>query len=176
MLAATAQVTFPKLDIMGALAIECPLIAQDIAEEHARQLKLALISSKKVASGKTLQSVTVGGSFDSGSRSIFKRRVLASRSWIFINDGRRAGSKMPVHQVGTGPRGGKIFEPLAEMLSWFLTLGIPKAAWWPIMAKIKRDGIKPVRIAEMSVKNSRPRTTHIIAYRARRIAERLFAK
>lgn len=114
--------------------------------------------------GTTRQAVIMFGA-DSGGRtakSIRQRSVSATAGFLHrqvIGDaglramigGRKAGKKMPVQQVGSGRRGGKVFEPLPEMLKWFNDHGIPKSSWFPILRSIAKDGRAPQNVPKRAV-------------------------
>jgi hypothetical protein len=154
---------------IGAVNQNAAELADKVAETHANNLKIA------IASGKTLGSVHAEAILNSPSRGEFRRSIMAKSSWVYIQMGRRVGAKMPVHVVGTNSRGRPMFEPLPAMLSWFRTLNIPRAAWFPIMRAIKRRGIKPRDIQKRALNLARGRTMQLVTEYARKIALEMFA-
>lgn len=151
------------------LAVEAARLAQELATVYKTQFKIAIVRSKAIATGKTLKSVAIGKILDSPSRGIFKRTVSASRSWIYIQKGRRADAKFPIRRVGNK------FEPVPELKEWFIALGIPKAAWFPIIRKIARDGIRPRKIRERMMRDARPLQAKFSSAAGNRIAKQLSA-
>lgn len=147
---------------------ESAKLAQELAALYANNFRLALITSKKVATAKTLQSVKIGKTLDSPSRGIFLRNVSAKKSWIFIQRGRRKGGKMPIVKGKDGK-----FQPVPELLEWFAALNIPRKAWFPILRKIARDGIKPKNIQGKMMREARPRQAALAKATGNRIAKQL---
>lgn len=152
-----ARINLPHLNS------EASFLADRLAGSLTNYTKLALVSFGKVATGGTLRSVRWVGlgnrnaaQFGVASHGTFKRQVIAGKGLFFIQSGRRAGAKMPVRMVGTGPRGGKIFEPLPALIQWFNALNIPKSAWFPILRAIKRRGIKPTPVTKRAVEMAGP--------------------
>lgn len=142
-------------------------LAQEVGSLYANNLRLAIVRKKALATFKTLKSVAVENILNSGSRGLFIRHVTANRTWLNIQFGRRAGLKMPIKKVDNK------FEPVPEMVEWFLALNIPKAAWFPILRKIARDGIKPRDIQGYAMRQSRTRLSALAAQAGRDIAETL---
>jgi len=150
-------------------------LADKSAESYANYLKLAIVQSKAIASGQTLHSVKAE-KFDNSGVNLLRRAVTAKKSWFWIQIGRAAGKKMPVRVTGTNASGKPIFEPLPEMLSWFRTMNIPRAAWFPILLAIKRRGIKPRDIQGMALRTAKPRVKELAKQYAAKIAQDLFSK
>ena len=139
-------------------AREIEILAARLTQLMIQANQVSLLSFNKKATGETLMSIKAGGArIDSATYQ--QRQVVAGGGWKFIHSGRRAGAKMPVYYAGAGPRGGKIFEPLPRMLAWFTALGIPRSAWFPIMRRISRRGIRPRNVAERALRNSRGEIT-----------------
>lgn len=147
---------------------EAARLAQQLASLYKNQFKLAIVRHRAIATGKTLQSVKIGKTLDSPSRGVFRRNITARRSWEWIQRGRRAGGKMPVRKNAAGK-----FEPVPEMREWFKALNIPKKFWFPIMRKIARVGIKPRKIRERMMRESRPQKARLITNAGRKIAREL---
>lgn len=172
-----------KTDVLrpqvNALAIprNAAKAADEIAQTVKNQVKLAIVRRSKIATGKTLKSIETERILDSPSRGMFRRHVVGARSWLNIQNGRRAGAKMPVRRIsGAMKKGGGLFVPLPEMLEWFLALNIPRARWFPILRAIKKRGIKPVDIRDRAVRESRQMIGGIAGKTARAIAKELFGK
>lgn len=142
-------------------------LAQALGSMYANQLRTAIARKKAIATGKTLGSVKNELVVDSASRGIFRRAVTANRSWQNIQGGRRAGAKMPVRKVGSR------FEPFPELVEWFQALGIPKAAWFPILRKIAKNGIKPRNIRDLAVRLGNQRLYQLSQNTGNKIAELL---
>ncbi len=127
-------------------------LADDLARLMTGQTQIALLQMGKKVTGDTLKSIkwrSIQNTFT------FQHRIVeAGAGWRFIVAGRRAGAKMPVAVVGEGPRGGKIFQPLPEMLKWFNALGIPRDQWFPIMRAISIRGIKPTDVPGKAIRNA----------------------
>jgi hypothetical protein len=162
-----------QMDIQTVVAQEGERLSKNMSDEYARQLRISLVRARKVATGRTLQSVRSERVLSSPSRMMFQHRVTASRSLIFIVKGRRAGAKMPVTVIGTSATGRKIFAPVAELVHWFLQLNIPSRAWFPIMRKIAKRGIKPVDVQSLALRRSQPRFTSLLQECVNRIRQRL---
>jgi hypothetical protein len=169
-----ADVTTPMIS-QAAIDAEASKLATEMAEEYARSLKLAVVTAHAIARGELLASPKVWQT-NLGSRSLFKRFVTASRHWIFVDRGRRKGSKMPIHQIGISKRGKPVFAPVPELVRWFLLLNIPSRAWWPIMRKIARRGIPAKNIQSIALRNAQVRWVSIIQFRAREIVLRMFVR
>ena len=132
---------------------EAALLADRVAASATNEVKLAIVSFGAIASGETLRETkwrTVADRqaalFGVAATGTFKRQVVSSRALRFIVSGRKAGSKMPVRMIGTGKRGGKVFEPLPALVKWFTISKIPRAAWFPILRAISRRGIPPKNV------------------------------
>lgn len=149
-------------------------LATKVADSHANYLKISITRHRAIATGKTLQSVRSEFILDSPTRGQFRRSITAKNSWWFIQQGRKAGAKMPIKRVGTTSKGRPIFEPLPEMLEWFQALNIPRAAWFPILRAIKRRGIKPRDIQGRAMRLARTRTMELVVFYAEKIARELF--
>lgn len=145
----------------------CAQLAQSLGSSYANNLRTVIVRRRAIATGKTLQSVKNQLVLDSPSRGIFERNVTARRTWMNIQNGRRAGLKMPIKKVGNK------FEPVTEMVEWFLALNIPKSAWFPILRKIARDGIKPRDLQNLTMRMTRPRLNALAAQAGRDIATAL---
>jgi len=142
---------------VGLLTALTRKLAVDIADELARQVKLALIRVKAVATGKTLQSVRREELLSSPSRIEFRQNVLARDVWKEIQGGRSPG-RLPLE---------------SEMREWFLALNIPRGAWFPIRRAIQRKGIKPRDIVGLTLKNSQTRIKNLLEIYARQVAAQL---
>lgn len=152
----------------NAIARNASRAADEIADSIKNYVKIALTRNGKIATGRTIKSIAAERILDSASRGLFVRHVTGSRSWLFIQQGRRAGGKMPVRKAGNK------FEPFPELVLWFNALNIPRVRWFPIMRAIARRGIKPVNIRDRAVRESRQRIGEIAGATARRIAADLF--
>lgn len=150
----TEQTVYFDVGILTALTSK---LAIDIADEVARQVKLALISVKAVATGKTLQSIKRETLLSSPSRIEFRQNVLARDVWKEIQGGRSPG-RLPLE---------------SEMREWFLALNIPRGAWFPIRRAIQRKGIKPRDIVGLTLKNTSTRINRLLAIYARQVASEL---
>lgn len=138
----------------SAIARETELLADRLAGTMIAQNQVALLGFGAKATGGTLRSIRLGTRV---STATFQRRqIIAGHGYKFIVSGRRAGAKMPIRLVGTGKRGGKIFEPVPSMLEWFNVLGIPREAWFPIMRAISRRGIQPRNVPLRALQAARP--------------------
>lgn len=142
---------------VGLLTALTRKLAVDIADELARQVKLALIRVKAVATGKTLQSVRREELLSIPSRIEFRQNVLARDVWKEIQGGRSPG-RLPLD---------------SEMREWFLALNIPRGAWFPIRRAIQRKGIKPRDIVGLTLKNSQTRIKNLLEIYARQVAAQL---
>ena len=151
------DVQVPKMD-WGVVPREAKKLADDISLHVQSQVKIALVRAKAIATGKTLKSIATERILDSPSRAIFIRNIIAKETWRFIQSGRKPGSKMP---------------PEAPMIEWFKVLGIPKKAWFPIRLSIARRGIKPRKIRETALRQSRPYIAGRSAEAGRSIAANL---
>lgn len=157
-------VTFPKIAINYPLVnSEADKLALNIQEALVGYTRNALIALGAVATGRNYRAIK--GEFVTSRRlalfgvaqtGLVKRRVVGDESLKYIISGRKAGAKMPVRVAGTGPRGGKIFEPLPAMLRWFTFLAIPKSAWFPILRAIKANGIKPRNVPQRALEMAQP--------------------
>lgn len=141
----------------GILTALTQRLAVDIADEVARQVKLALINVKAVATAKTLQSVHREQLLSSPSRIEFRQNVLARDTWKHIQGGRSPG-RLPLE---------------SEMREWFLALNIPQAAWFPIRRAIQRKGVKPRDIVGLTLKNARGRIESLLRIYAAQVASQL---
>lgn len=157
----------PQVD-KDVIARNAARAADDIAQSIKNYVKIALTRNHKIATGRTLKSIAAERILDSASRGMFVRHVTGSRSWIYIQQGRRAGGKMPIR------RNGNKFEPVPELILWFNALNIPRARWFPILRAIARRGIRPVNIRDRAVRESRVRVSEIAAQTAKRIAAEFF--
>lgn len=156
--------SFPKVGVnISHLNTQSTQLADEVAATVTNYTKIALVSFSKIATGGTLRSIhwrsvqdRSAAMFGAASHGIHKRQVVADRSFFFIQSGRRAGAKMPVRMIGTGPRGGKLFEPLPALVRWFNALAIPRSAWFPILRAIKARGIRPTPVAQRAVTMAMP--------------------
>lgn len=149
------KVKFPKVYFENAVIVnEVEKLADRLAATMTAQTQIALLSFRAKATGGTLRSIKPGG-LRIATAYFQRRQVIASEGFKFIVSGRRKGAKMPIRMVGVGPRGGKIFEPLPALVRWFNVLGIPKAAWFPILRSISRKGIKPRNVPARAIKDGR---------------------
>lgn len=131
-------------------------LAEQLGELYESEAKLAIIKTKAITTGRTYKSIRNELVLDSPSRNEYRRRIVADKSFDFIDKGRRKGAKMPVHVVpGVTKRGGKLFVPFPELITWFNILGIPRSAWFLILRSMKRKGIKPKNIRRMMLKSAR---------------------
>jgi len=144
---------------------EAARLADELGQLLTNSVKTRLVQKRKVATAKTLQSIKMERVLDSASRGMFRRHVTGRTAWQNIQGGRRAGSKMPVRRVGNS------FEPFPELVEWFTTFNIPRSAWFLIMRKIARDGIKPVDIRDAAVTAARPAMAAISKATAERLAK-----
>lgn len=135
-----AEVNAPVID-WPLVNREAKSLADDLALHVQMQMKLALIRMGAVATGKTLRSIEKENTLDSPSRVMYMRNIVGSSVWQYIQMGRRPGGKMP---------------PESAMLEWFKVFNIPRRAWFPIRLSIARRGIKPRKIIELGLRNSRP--------------------
>lgn len=144
-------IKFPKIRLDHHIVnSEAIILADKTAETLKNEVKLAIVHFSAIASGGTLRSIQakfisnrLQQPFGVASTGIFKRQIIGARSLHFIISGRKRGAKMPVRRIGTGSRGGGIFEPLPAMLAWFQVLNIPRSRWFPILRAIKVRGIRP---------------------------------
>lgn len=134
-------------------------MAKRIGESYQNNLKSTLARVGAIATGDTLKSVKDEMVLESPSRGVILRRVIASRSIIFVQFGRRPG-KAPIRFVGTRPgkrkKDVKVFEPVPGLIRWFLALNIRRAMWMPIALAIGRRGIKPREVQMRAVRASQP--------------------
>jgi len=126
-------------------------------------MKQAMVEMNAVRSGRTQRSIrsrkVASRSLSSQGGGILHRQVVGNKALGEIISGRGAGQPMPVRMVGIGKRGGRVFEPLPNMLRWFVETGIPKSQWFPIMRAISRRGIRPKNIPKRAVEIARPNIT-----------------
>jgi len=172
------DVKFPKIAINYPLVnTEADKLALNIQEALVGYTKNALMTLGAIATGRNYRAIR--GEFVTSRRlalfgvaqtGLVQRRVVGDASLKFIISGRKAGAKMPVRMVGTGPRGGKIFEPLPEMLRWFTFLAIPKSAWFPILRAIKERGIKPRNVPKLALGMAQPSINQFTQHAAANIA------
>lgn len=142
---------------------EGAMLADKVGASVTNYTKLALVSFGAIATGGTLRGIVLRSGtnrpvamFGVAATGLWQRQVVAPKSFHFIVSGRRAGAKMPIRFVGTGKRGGKIFEPLPALVRWFNALSIPQSAWFPILRAISRRGIPPKNVPARAVQQSRP--------------------
>lgn len=162
------------------LNAEVSALADKVAGTMTNYAKLSLISFGKVASGGTLRATTwrdAGGRnnaiFGVAATGLQRRQIVSGMGWFFITSGRRAGAKMPIRLIGTGPRGGKVFEPLPALVRWFTALNIDKTAWFPILRAIKVRGIKPIPLARRAIQMGMPAVQSDVRVAAMRISQGL---
>jgi hypothetical protein len=161
---------------------ECQRLSRDLSEEYARQTRLSLVLAQKVALGGTLRSVRAEQQ-STASRDVFRSRVVAARSIVYINDGRRAGARHPVRFIGTESyttkkgqtRERKLFDVLEPFKTWLLHFSIPRAAWWLILMKIKKRGIRAQPIQSLTLRRAEPRKQTLCRHAAQSIARRMFS-
>jgi hypothetical protein len=171
----TGLTNVPDFDRLPQLvAREGRKLAEDLGEEYTRSVKRMIVAERAIARGSTLSSVKDELVIYSPSRSYFRRQVTASRAFVFIQKGRKAGKKMPVKLIGTTASGGKIFQPLPEMLEWFTFFGIPEPLWMPIMRAIKKRGIKPRDVLGRAMTRAKPRLETLVQAAAVRLVKGLF--
>ena len=152
MLEVTATVRRVKIDT-NHISVQAGRLADDLARLMTGRVQTTLLQYRKKVSGDTLASV--GWHVIQNSLLRQRRHVTAGWGFKFIVSGRKPGKPMPVRLVGEGPRGGKIFEPQPKMLQWFRMKGIDRSLWWPIMRSIARNGIQPLDIPHLALRNSR---------------------
>lgn len=119
---------------------ESRTLARRMSEAYANNLKLTLLRVKAFATGDTLRSVQAQVSSGNSARGQIASRVIASRSIIFVQGGRKPG-KAPLRYKGVKD-GKKQFEPVPGLIRWFNALGIRRALWMAIARAIGRRGIK----------------------------------
>lgn len=155
---------FPRITLdLTVVNREASLLATRSASSISNQVKLALTSFGAIATGDMLRSIHPEFVSDRplmplgvASTGLSRRSVIGNRPLRFVISGRRPGARMPVHKVGTGPRGGGIFEPLPAMRNWFAVLNIPRSAWFPILRAIALRGIPPKPVGHIAVREARP--------------------
>lgn len=158
------QVKFPKIELDHTVVNnEARRLADNLESSLVNFTKLSLISFGKIATGRNLKAIKginvserLLQPFGKAATGQIKRQVVGDRSLRFIISGRKAGRKMPVRVVGTGPRGGKIFQPLPAMLEWFNIMNIPRSAWFPILRAIKMRGIAPANVPQQALRMAKP--------------------
>jgi hypothetical protein len=106
----------------------------DIGEGLQSRIRAILRTQNKIATGKLEKSIDYAVGKD-GAGSYFIR-LLAADYWIFVNDGRRAGAKMP---------------PKEPIEAWMKVKGIDLKYSYPIRVKIARDGIVAVKFLETAI-------------------------
>src|SRR5260221_7216624 len=122
----TVNVKFPKITLDdNVINNETEILASNLERLLTNHAKLAIVSFGAIATGTNLRAIHAERIkcrrvrfFGRGDFSEIKFRIVGDASLKFIISGRRPGAPMPIHKVGTGPRGGKIFEPLPAMLRW----------------------------------------------------------
>jgi hypothetical protein len=106
----------------------------DIGEGLQSRIRAIINSKNKIATGKLEKSIDYAIGKD-GAGSYFVR-LLAEPYWIYVNDGRRAGAKMPPKQ------------PIDE---WLKIKGIDLKYSYPIRVKIAKNGIPAVKFLETAI-------------------------
>lgn len=164
------SVEFPNIELnIPLLNAEARALADRLMLVMFNYTRQAMISYGAVATRQTFNSIqkrVVGNS----SRQM-ERAIVANPALKFIISGRRRGAKMPVRRVGTGKRGGGIFEPLPEMLKWFRWAGIPREAWFPILRSIKRNGIPARNVPARAMREARATVHRQVQWTAVRITK-----
>jgi hypothetical protein len=165
----------PKVDV-GAIENEARQLAEEMAELYARNARGVLRSR-----GKGVRSGAVEGVKPvmnaSSSRGGFRAAVAAPPSLRLkeIQDGRRPGAKAPLVRVGTGPRGGGVFEAVVGLREWLRARGIPRRADYPIAMSIARKGIKPVDVQGKAMEATRRGWTTLWQRRLEALRRKLFS-
>lgn len=155
------------------VAVEGRKLVEDLGGEYARSVKRMIVAERAIATGGTLSSVKDELVIYSPSRAYFRRQVTSSRSFVWIQKGRKPG-KMPVKFVGADSNGKKHFEPLPDMLRWLTFFGIPEPLWMPIMRAIAKRGVKPRDVLGRALSRSKPRLETLVQAAAVRIVKRLY--
>ena len=151
------------------VTIESFMLADWLAQLMVSQLQIALLQFGKKVTGETLTSIKWQTVVNGIERQ--ERIVTAGGGYKFIVTGRKPGGKMPVHAAaGPTKRGGLRFEPLPAMLKWFVTLGIPRQAWFPIMRKIAIRGIKPTDVPGRALRNAQSKINAYVGMTSANIA------
>lgn len=164
-----ARHKFPRVRLdLSVVARESARLADDLTKLMVGQNQLSLLHYRKKVSGDTLKAVR--GRTVQASATYHHRQVVGGAGYKFIRDGRRKGAKMPIRYVGTGSRGGKVFEPVPLLMRWFILKGIPRSAWFPICRAISRNGIKPTPIDRRAVQQARPEINRYARATGTRIA------
>lgn len=96
-------------------------------------VKSVFIAKGKNATGQTLSSLRADVTFEIDKA--IELDIFGSKVFEYINDGRRAGAKMP---------------PEGVLLDWMQARGIPDSAEYAIRKAIAQNGIEPVPIIEMA--------------------------
>lgn len=157
MLNIQVKTTFPRIN-PTVLNTESVKLADRMAAIIVNEFKLSLISYGKIATGKTLQSVKAEFILDSPSRGYYVRHVVADKVWEFIQQGRKAGSKLP---------------PEKALVEWFRANNIPQKAWFPIRLSIARRGIKSRDVQGRALKRSLPAISRAVENASREISKNL---
>ena len=112
------------------LMLELELYMQRVARENAQSVRKNMKLYNKVATGETYDSIEPK---TQRFTNAIEAQVYANESIIYINDGRKAGSKLP---------------PRTPLEKWLNAKNIPLEFFFPIAKKIARDGIEPTPIID----------------------------
>jgi hypothetical protein len=138
-----SPITFESNQLMTKLA---PLLVDSVRQ--------SVVMMGAEQGGNTAKSIRQRTLASTAGR--LHRQIIGDEGLRAMVRGRKAGGKMPVRQVGTGKRGGKVFEPLPQMLKWFNGLNIPKSSWFPIMRSLVATGTPPKRVIERAIQMAKP--------------------
>jgi len=96
-------------------------------------IKNIFIAKGKNATGQTLGSLRADVTFEIDKA--VELDIFGDKVFEYINDGRRAGAKMP---------------PEGVLLNWMQARGIPESAEFAIRKAIAKNGIEPFPIIELA--------------------------
>lgn len=96
-------------------------------------VKSVFIAKGKNATGQTLASLRADVTFEIDKA--IELDIFGDKTFEYIEQGRRAGAKMP---------------PEGVLLNWMQARGIPESAEYAIRKSIAQNGIEPVPIIEMA--------------------------
>lgn len=170
---AEVQIEKAEFNLKGFRA-DAIRFANDLTSLYTNNLKIALVRKRKVARGITLRGVanrTVGGSSTFGEKMILRRQVIAPKSLQYIQEGRKPGGKMPAIVGGKGQ-----VLPRRELMLWLLANRIPRSAWFPIMKRIAKRGIKPTPVIQYMMRESKPRFRELCDALQRTISKHVIVK
>lgn len=112
------------------LMLDVEMYMQRVANDNAKSIRNNMKLYNKIATGETYDSIQP--TIVRGAEAI-EAQVYANPSIIYINEGRKAGSKMP---------------PRTPIEQWLNAKGIPLEFYFPIAKKIARDGIAPTPVID----------------------------